>query len=227
MGEELLVAGAEVVEARFAGRRFEETVLGTFAMAGEAHRALAAIARQGGRLGQPEGLLLGRVDEAGEGRVHQVTQLVAGVDVMVAAVEISVVLDGEGPSAVFGKNADTGWLAAPVGQGRVKLLNKDLAHVVLDPFIEDRDQELPVLGRSHTPFGYLGVESDGVLMIRRRGQPQTVVGAGGVAFHDGNKLKVTRTDLAEELIHFQGMPGVFPVHRGEGVELDLVLLEHP
>jgi hypothetical protein len=57
VGEEGLVAGAEVVEAGLAVRREDEAVLRALAVAGEADGALAAVAGEGVALGRPEGPL--------------------------------------------------------------------------------------------------------------------------------------------------------------------------
>jgi len=46
VSKEMLVAGAEIVQARLSIRRPEEAMLGAFAVAGEANGTLAAVARQ-------------------------------------------------------------------------------------------------------------------------------------------------------------------------------------
>jgi Cft2 family RNA processing exonuclease len=57
--EDVLVAGAKVVEPGFAVGRFDEAVLGAARVAGEADIALEAVARQRLALVEPELPLLG------------------------------------------------------------------------------------------------------------------------------------------------------------------------
>src|SRR5438876_691980 len=95
MVEEVLVARAEVVEARLAVRRRDEAILGTASVAGEADVALAAVPRQGVALVEPELPLPLGGDELEHVRLPDVPELVAGLDEMVARVEVARVLERE------------------------------------------------------------------------------------------------------------------------------------
>ena len=113
--EEAAVAGAEVVEARLAVGGLEETVLGAAAVAGESHLAASAVVGKGVAFGGAELALLGAVDHFGKRLLAKVAELVLRVNEVVAAVEIAVVLDGEGVAAGFGVDSDAARSAEPFG----------------------------------------------------------------------------------------------------------------
>ena len=99
--EEFLVGGAEVVESPLAVGCPGEAVLWALPIAGESHFAVAAVLWQPVALGVAEVSGHGAVGQFTEGGVHQVAQLVVGIDVVVAGVNVSVMLHGEGASTGF------------------------------------------------------------------------------------------------------------------------------
>ena len=84
MGEELMVAGTEVVETGLAIAVAHEAVLGTLAMTGELHATLATLAGQLLALHSGKFVLLGRIHHFGDGAVAQVAEAVLGIDEVVA-----------------------------------------------------------------------------------------------------------------------------------------------
>src|SRR4029079_1667016 len=111
--EEVLEAGAEVVEAGVAGRGFDEAVLGTAAVTREAHVALEAIGRQAVALVEAELALPLGGDELERGGGAYVAELVAGLDEVVAGVEVACVLAREREPARLRVDAEAWRLAHP------------------------------------------------------------------------------------------------------------------
>ena len=96
-----------------------------------------------------------------------------------------------------------GRIISPLGQRDIEQLNKDLAEIAADPFIEDGDQE-------RTPF--VGVKDS----IR------------GDVLDDRDQLDETRADLiAKEVIEVQRAIDIFRTDRGEHRELDTMRFHHP
>lgn len=80
------------MQAWFADRRDEESILGASPVAGEAHVAVAAVSRKGVELGVTESPPLGRLQQfENRAALRDVPQQVVGLDVAVAGVEITVV----------------------------------------------------------------------------------------------------------------------------------------
>lgn len=197
--EEFLVAGAEIIQPRFAARGAQKAVLGALAVTGESHRALATVARQHRRFGRAEGFLLRRVDHPGERGVEQVAQLVARVNVVIATEDVTIVFDRERAAAIFGEHANSGRLTRPVGEGGIELLHEDSTDVALHPLVEDRREKFSVVGRAHAPLRHLGFEGVGVIVIGWRSEPQTAGFGGfdgGVAFDNRDELDVAGADGA-------------------------------
>ena len=92
MGEERFVARTQVIQPRLTIGCLDEAVLGTLAVTGEAHLALAAVAWQGVALVQPElPLLVGR-DQLDHMLLLDIAQQVFRFDKVVTGVEVSVML---------------------------------------------------------------------------------------------------------------------------------------
>ena len=69
---------------------------------------------------------------------------------MIAAVQISVVLDRQCPSAASAKDAQTWFHPHPGRECLIENLHEDSPDVSGHPFLEDFDQELSVLFREDT-----------------------------------------------------------------------------
>ena len=115
MLEEAVIALAKVVQSRFSRSGMAETVLGTFAVAGEEVVALPALRRQLLLLVQTELLLPRAIHHLGQRLLADVAQLIGGKNEMIAAIQISVELHCAGVPAIACQGADAGLLAYPVG----------------------------------------------------------------------------------------------------------------
>ena len=74
--------------------------------------------------------------------VEDVAKLVAGVDVMVAGVEVAVVFQGQPPAAGLGEQAQGRWLAHPDAQLDFEKLDKDFVQAANE---QPKEQERPEL----------------------------------------------------------------------------------
>jgi len=75
-----------------------------------------------------------------------VAQQVVRLHEVIAGVEVAVMLHGQGVAAGFVEDAYArGGELHPVGQRRLEGLDKDLAYVVEDPFVEDGAEKTPEL----------------------------------------------------------------------------------
>ena len=133
----------------------EETILGTAAVAGEEPLATPTAGGEGIALAATEGELTGAVHEGGNGRGVDVAEEEVGEDVVVAAVEVAVVLQGGGMAAGLGHGTDTGSLVHPAGKGGVEELDEDFADIVAHPLVEEGADEMGVLA------GKYGVGGEG------------------------------------------------------------------
>jgi len=178
--EEILVPGTEVVEPRLAIGGGEEAILGASSMTGEAHITVLAVERQRVALIGPELALLRRGHQLQHMFLTDVAQQIVGLDKMITGVEIAIVLHGQRVAAGFIENANPrGGHLQPVGQGRLKGLDKHPAHVMHHPFIEDGAEELPKLLGPDRPVG-----DGGALLVQG-----TAIGID--AFDDGNGKRYT------------------------------------
>ncbi len=82
--EKFSIASAQIIQAVFAVRRLDETMLRAFTVASEAHFAFAAILRQRVELIRAELLLLGGVHHCQQRIFHDVAELVFRINKMVA-----------------------------------------------------------------------------------------------------------------------------------------------
>ncbi len=161
VGEEGFVGGAEVVEAGVAVGGEDEAVLGAFAVAGEADFAVTAVFWEGVGFVVAKFGLGGGVGHLLEGSVEDVAEVIAGVDVVVAGIEIAVVFDGECGAAFFGEDAEGGTEAEPVSEGDVEELDEGFADVVADPVVEDDGEESAVVLREDAGGGDGGIVGNG------------------------------------------------------------------
>ena len=219
MLEVAAIPGAEIVQPGFALRRAGKTVLGALAVAGEEPGTLAALAGQAVLLVLAELQLALTVHHLHQRLRVDVAQLVLREDEVVARIDIAVELHYPGVSAGFGQHAHTGLLAHPVGQGRVEELDEHLAHVLLDPLVEQRAEErAPLFGR----HGEIRQPHPVVLV---HGSQVSSVRMGQDALHDGGELDVAATYLLEEAVELQRIVGIEVVHHRHGVPLHAVLVQ--
>ncbi len=136
MGEELMVAGAEVVQARLSVGRAAEAVLGTFAVTGKEKRTLLALGRQLEALASAEGLLLGTIEHLYQSVAMDVAQPVFRKDEVVAAIDIATSLHHRGMPTVGTQRTDPWCHTTPVGQGCIKQLYENLSHIFLNPNVK-------------------------------------------------------------------------------------------
>ena len=168
VGEELAVAGTEVVEAGLAVCVAHEAVLGAFAMTGEQHAALTALAGQLLALHLGKFVLLGGIHHFGDGAFAQVAEAVLGIDEVVAGIHIAVELHDAGVATLLGQHAHTGGLAHPIGQRGVEELDEVVAHVAAHPLVEEGAKEMaPLAGRDREVCQL-------ALFLHTRGQAQAV-----------------------------------------------------
>lgn len=144
MGEKGFVAGAQVVEPRFAIRRLEKAVLGTASMAGKEHRALPAGAWQGVTFGATEALLLGRADEICERNDLHIAEAMARLDEVITGVDVTVMFHGKPTPTRFVEDAQPRRRSQPDGQRNIKHLHTHTSNVVPNPLVKDRVQEAPI-----------------------------------------------------------------------------------
>src|ERR1035438_8585186 len=104
--KEMLVARAEIVKPILARRRLRKAMLGTLAVAGKTHIALTAISGQRKFLCIAKARLLRRTHQARQMLLHDISQLIVGINEMVARVHIAIVLDCQRASALGRKDAE-------------------------------------------------------------------------------------------------------------------------
>src|SRR5205814_3429600 len=85
-------------------------------------------------------------------------ELVAGIDVVVARIEITVVLKGDGVAAGFAKDAQGRGHAQPDAELDVEDLDEDFADVFFDPLVENGDEKIAVGLGADGPFGDISAE---------------------------------------------------------------------
>ena len=122
VGEEPSVAGTQVVPSRLPVRRHQKAILGAPAIAHGPDLTGLAITGQRLQFGTPERLLGGTVQQLAQRRFPQVPQTMLGVDEVVAAVEVAIVLDDGHAAADFLKDAERVLLP----EGRPNRLLEDL-----------------------------------------------------------------------------------------------------
>jgi hypothetical protein len=138
MGEKGFVAGAQVVEPRFAIRRLEKAVLGTASMTGKEHGTLVAGARQGVTFGKTEALLLGRAGKIGERNDLHIAEAMARLDEVVTGVDVTVMFHGQPTPTRFVENAQPRRRSQPDGQRNIKYLHAHTSNIVPNPLVKDR-----------------------------------------------------------------------------------------
>jgi hypothetical protein len=144
--EEELEASAQVVQTGVTIGRLDEPVLGAFAVAGEAHIAFLAVARQRGELVLTEPDLLGRSDQFDHVFLQDIAQQILRLDEMVARVHVAVVLDRKARPARLIEDTHAGiGQTQPVAERSLERLHEDLADIVAHPLVEDGGEKAPEL----------------------------------------------------------------------------------
>ena len=230
MVEERLVARAEVVLAGLAVGRDGEAVLRAAAVAGPADVAVEAVLRQRVSLVLPEPDAGAAEETRSSIRcVPDVPEQVAGLDEVVAGVEVAVVLERELEPAGLGVDADGALLTDAVRERAVEQLHVDRADVVPHPLLEDVDHEAPVLlgpdralGDEVARLRVQGPALDAIAPPRVRDREQL----GRRALDDRDELDESGAEVvAQEAVHTRAVVAVRGVHRRQHVPIDAVPLE--
>ena len=103
MAEELMIALAEIVQARFSLGCNGKSVLGAFSVAGQEKFAFLALFRKGALLVLSEGLLAFAIHPFYQCLFVDVSELEFREHEMVACIDISIELNDSGMSASFGQ----------------------------------------------------------------------------------------------------------------------------
>ena len=165
--EEVLEAGAQVVQPRIAVGRLDEPVLGAAAVAREPHVALPAVARERVALVEPELPLLVRGDELEHVPLADVPELVPRLDEVVAGVDVARVLEREREAAGL-RVRRTGWEARPPSWRGPRRTSVHLAGVAAHPFLEHVDQCAGGAPTSSPPGeGGVSGSRDGAIGVQR------------------------------------------------------------
>ena len=108
MVEELMIALAEIVQARFSLGCDGKSVLGAFSVAGKEEFAFLALFGKGALLVLTEGLLAFAIHHFHERLLVQISELEFGEDEMVARIDIAIVLDDQRIATRLAHRADAG-----------------------------------------------------------------------------------------------------------------------
>ena len=115
MAEELMIALAEIVQARLSVGCNGKPVLGTFSVAGKEEFTFLALFRKGALLVLSEGLLAFAIHHFYQCLFVDVSELEFRKHEMVAGIDIPVELNDSGMSAGLGQRAYSGLFAHPIG----------------------------------------------------------------------------------------------------------------
>lgn len=221
MLEEYLISGTEVIEAWFPVGCMEEAQTRTFPMTGLEPQAFTALAGQGLLLEAAEVVLLRSIKHLRKSMCAYVTQFILRKDKVVAAIHIAIMLHDGSMTALLGIDADTWLHAHPTCKGGIEKLDKNLAHIVSHPFVEDDAHEV-------SPF--LGANAEGsngtVLVEELCKMPPVAMLLD--ALHDRTYLQVLALQLvAVEAVEAQRVFGIMVVGSRHRVPLDIIFIEHP
>ena len=213
MAEEGLVAGAEVVEPGLAVGGEGEPVLRALAVAREAHVAVAAVRRQGVALGRPEGPLPRRGDQLDHRAWVMLPSRCAGLDEVVARVDVAVVLEGEGVAAGLLEDAERRGDAQPDARAVSKWLTKTS----------------PTSRTTHSSNTAVRKRAPGLGVDRAVGDRVPLLEPGlVVALDDRDELDVAQPELvAEEPVDLERVVLVGGVDRAQDVRLDAMAAQEP
>lgn len=226
MGEEALEALTEITLAELAGRGGAKAVFQAVTMAGEAHGAFAARARERVAFCVAEGELARAVHHVNEWRFHDVAETVARVDIVITSIEITVVFEDEGGAAAFGEDAERAAVASPTAEGDIKILHEDCADVVADPLIENGDEEFAEAAGVDAPFR--DWRADGrAAGGGRLGEIQAKLTRGfvGQALNQRNELHERHAEVFEKVVYFERMTFIGRADDCQRIEVYLMIEE--
>ncbi len=198
-------------------------------MAGMTHFALQAVFGQRFHLIPAELSLLVRGDELNHVGIVDITQQVVGLHVMVAGVEVTIMLHGQGIAAGGAEDAQA-VLAYPTTQGDVEELHIDFAYIAPHPFLKYGDQKLAILFGLHRPFrnqaAFLQIErplAPRPLAPAHIGQGQEI---GRGSFDDRYELdKIGLQLIAEKTINLQRVAGIGGVNGAQDIVFHLMFAQ--
>ena len=104
--------------------------------------------------------------------LHDISQLVVGINKVVAGVHIAVVLDRQRRAALGRKDAERLRHAVPRLQRNIEDLHIDAAYILYHPIVKDLLQEFAELQRLNRPFrdgrllSCIGLQQDQAIGIR-------------------------------------------------------------
>ena len=151
MVEEHSISSAEIVEPLFAIRCRQKTILGAFAITRVPDLATTTVFRQRQFLGITKLLLTTGIDEVFQRNDIQISQQVIRFNIMIAAIDVSVVLHSESSPAPFAKDTQRRFNANPRTQCLIENLHEDAADVLFDPLVKNIAKKPSELLRQHTP----------------------------------------------------------------------------
>ncbi len=144
MSEKRLESVTEVIQSRFAVGSDSEAVLRATAIAGKSDVTFLAHGWQGGLFVAAKSDLLRCRDEVNQRGLVNVSEFVVRFNEMVAGIKIAVMFKDECRPTSWRVDAQT-VLPDVSSEGDIKHLNKYLADIALDPFVEYCIQEVSVL----------------------------------------------------------------------------------
>ncbi len=142
--KEQAVSGAQVVRILACVGRADETVLRATTVAPRAYRACQARCGQGTALVLHERALPAAKDERAQRRLVDIAQTVAGLDVVVTAIQVAVVFQRR-PVTAFGRMHAQAVSAEARFQRHVEIAHEHAPDVVAHPLLEHIDKKAPVL----------------------------------------------------------------------------------
>src|SRR5208337_2057106 len=162
----LLEAAAEIIQPRLAVAGANQAVLGTFTITGKKVSTLAALTWKRVELVEPELALLLGEDHARTRSLQDVAELVFGIDIVITGIEITVVFQRHSLAAELVVDAHLRFLAHPLSNGPLEMVDERLADVAPIPVIPNLAHEVaPVIGIDR-PVGDDGIR--GAWMSGRR-----------------------------------------------------------
>lgn len=194
MSEKGLESVTEMIQSRFAVGSRSKAVLGTTAIAGKSDITFLAHGRQGGLFIATKSDLLRCGDEVNQRGLVDVAEFVIGLNEMVARIKIAVMFKDECRPASRCVDAQT-VLPDVSAEGDIKHLNKYLANIALDPFVEYRVQEVPVLLTSDRATR----DETSTLGVQDASSPRFVA---PTFFGDGQSLRIRTFNNRDELKMF-------------------------
>ncbi|VFS46007.1 Uncharacterised protein [Budvicia aquatica] len=148
MVEDLLVGSTQIVMRVLLTFEGGDPVFRAAAVAEWPKLAAQALSGQFIVFGTAEAPLLLAARQCAEGSHLHITQLIRGIDIVIAGVDIAIGLDHQRLTTLAGEHTNRGGIAEPTCQQAIKLAYEDLAYILLHPLVEDIGHKLAVaMGR--------------------------------------------------------------------------------